>query len=261
MKEIIFTDLDGTLLDDNYSHKKAINALKLIRKKNIPLVFCTSKTKAEIEYYRKKLGNKEPFVSENGGAIFIPKGYFDLRFKFDKKDKNYLIIELGTDYNKLLPVIKKMKNNFNIKNFNSMTAKEISKISNIPLVNAKLAQKRNYDEPFILVKKTDEKALIKIIRKNKLNFTKGGRFYHIMGNSDKGKAVKILINLFKKKYGIISTYGFGDANNDFEMLNSVDKGYLVMKNNRKYASKKYRKAYGVGPVGFNKEVLKILKEA
>jgi len=30
----------------------------------------------EIEYYRKKLDNNHPFISENGGGIFIPKGYF-----------------------------------------------------------------------------------------------------------------------------------------------------------------------------------------
>ena len=88
MKSIIFTDLDGTLLDQyNYSYKKAIKALNLIRKKDIPLVFCTSKTRAEIEFYRKKLSNKHPFISENGGAIFIPNNYFNFKVDYDKKDK------------------------------------------------------------------------------------------------------------------------------------------------------------------------------
>jgi mannosyl-3-phosphoglycerate phosphatase len=79
MKQIIvFTDLDGTLLDyRNYSFEKALPALELIKQKNIPLVICSSKTRSEIEYYRKKLSNDHPFISENGGGIFIPKDYFE----------------------------------------------------------------------------------------------------------------------------------------------------------------------------------------
>jgi len=77
MKKIIFTDLDGTLLDsDTYSYEKAKIALQLLKKRRIPLIFCTSKTRAEIEFWRDEVGNYDPFISENGGGIFIPKDYF-----------------------------------------------------------------------------------------------------------------------------------------------------------------------------------------
>jgi len=73
---VVFTDIDGTIVDENYSYKGALPALKLLKRKKIPLVFCTSKTRAEIEVYRDELGIKDPFISENGGAIFIPVGIF-----------------------------------------------------------------------------------------------------------------------------------------------------------------------------------------
>jgi len=70
-KIIVFTDLDGTLLHPKtYSFDAAMPALKLIKEKDIPLILCSSKTRAEIEVYRKKLDNQHPFVSENGGGIF-----------------------------------------------------------------------------------------------------------------------------------------------------------------------------------------------
>jgi len=79
-KIIIFTDLDGTLLDNSsYSFEAALPALQLIKEKNIPLIICSSKTRKEIEHYRKKLYNLHPFISENGGGIFIPKGYFNFQ--------------------------------------------------------------------------------------------------------------------------------------------------------------------------------------
>ena len=54
MKYIVFTDLDGTLIDHNtYSYESAIISLNLLKEHNIPLIFCTSKTRTEIEIYEK----------------------------------------------------------------------------------------------------------------------------------------------------------------------------------------------------------------
>ena len=78
MNPIIFTDLDGTLLDDKYSFNESLPALKIVKNKRIPLIFCTSKTEPEIKIYLKKMNINMPFIVENGGAVFIPKNYFNL---------------------------------------------------------------------------------------------------------------------------------------------------------------------------------------
>src|SRR5512135_2792694 len=76
-KIVIFTDLDGTLLDEvNYSWSEAQPALNLIKSGATPLILCSSKTRAELEAYRVQLDNHHPFIAENGGGIFIPRGYF-----------------------------------------------------------------------------------------------------------------------------------------------------------------------------------------
>ena len=74
---IIVTDLDGTLLHPRtYSFEEALPALKLVRERGVPLVLCSSKTRAELEVCRKRLDNGHPFISENGGGIYLPAGYF-----------------------------------------------------------------------------------------------------------------------------------------------------------------------------------------
>ena len=78
-KTVIFTDLDGTLLDAaDYSYAEAQPALGQVAESGTPLVLCSSKTRAELEVYRKRLANAHPFISENGGGIFIPIGYFSV---------------------------------------------------------------------------------------------------------------------------------------------------------------------------------------
>lgn len=261
MKIIIFTDLDGTLLDSKkYSFDKALPALKLIKKTKTPLVFCTSKTREETELYRRKPGNEDPFIVENGGAILIPKNYFPFDFKYDHVDGEYLVIKLGIEYEKLRKVLESIKKRgIQVVGFGDMNPKEICEHCGVPLEQAELAKKREYDEAFKIINKGDEKEVSRIIKQNGLNFVKGGIFYHITGRNDKGEAVKILTDLYKRKYNKIITYGLGDSENDFEMLEAVDKAYLIQKPDGSFASEKFNRVEGIGPEGWNKAVLGLFK--
>ncbi|MEE9323258.1 MAG: mannosyl-3-phosphoglycerate phosphatase [Candidatus Aenigmarchaeota archaeon] len=261
MKVIIFTDLDGTLLDTKtYSFEKALPALELIKKSETPLVFCTSKTRAETELYRRKLGNEDPFIVENGGAIFIPKNYFPFEIKYDKVDGEYFVIKLGTEYEKLREVLESIKNRgIRIVGFADMSPGEIHEHCGIPLDQAELAKKREYDEAFKPVNEEDEKEVSMIIKQNGLNFVKGGICFHITGKNDKGKAVRILADLYRKKYDKIITCGLGDSENDFKMLEFVDRPYLIQKPDGSFASEKFEKVEGVGPEGWNKAISILFK--
>ena len=88
---------------------------------------------------------------------------------------------------------------------------------------------------------------------------KGGTCYHITGKNDKGKAVRILTDLFMRKFSEIITYGLGDSENDFSMLRAVNKAYLIQKPNGSFASKEFKGIEGVGPEGWNKAILGLLK--
>src|SRR5262245_50293684 len=58
---LVFTDLDGTLLDaDTYSYEAASPALERLRERGTPLVMVTSKTRAEVELWRWRLSNRDP---------------------------------------------------------------------------------------------------------------------------------------------------------------------------------------------------------
>ena len=74
---LIFTDLDGSLLDHNtYSFAPAAELLLELEQQQIPVIPVTSKTRAEVMALRQTLHNEHPFIIENGAAICIPKQYF-----------------------------------------------------------------------------------------------------------------------------------------------------------------------------------------
>ncbi len=262
---LVFTDLDGTLLDhDSYSFEPALPALTVLKKRNIPLIICTSKTRAEIERIRIQLHNNHPFVSENGGAIFIPKDYFSHPFEYTREDSAYRIIEYGISYSRIREVLKKMEAHFpgKIKGFGDFPTEEVAHLCDFPREQARLAKMREYDEPFLI---KDIQILDKIqqIAKNAdLHISKGGRFYHLLGQNDKGKAVLRLREMYEKTFKPIKTIALGDSPNDLQMLEAVDYPVLIQKADGTHDPSVKREnliqAPGIGPSGWNAAVLKLL---
>jgi mannosyl-3-phosphoglycerate phosphatase len=265
---VIFTDLDGTLLDSCYSFKDALPALRLIKKRGLPLILCSSKTGLEIEFYRERIENIDPFVSENGGGIYIPKGYFNVQIpetEFQtEENKDYTIIKLGAKYSDLRNAVTELRRlGFDVKGFGDMSVREISRLTGLDTHEARMAKAREFDEPFVF---NGGEALLKrlsqSIKDMGFNMTRGVLF-HILGESDKGRAVEILKDLYAGKDQHILTIALGDSPNDIEMLQNVDYPVTVQKSNGAYDERiKVRgliKAKGIGPKGWNEAMLKLLK--
>jgi mannosyl-3-phosphoglycerate phosphatase len=271
-KIVIFTDLDGTLLDyRTYSYEKALPALRYIRKRGIPLIICSSKTRAEIEFYQMKLRNRHPFIAENGGAIFIPQHYFKKLPASLSKRNGYAVKELGTPYHVLRRKLKEIAGRFNqgVKGFGDMSVHEIHTRYGVPLQEARLSKKREYDEPFNFVTMPDEKivrGMEKEFAKAGLRMVKGGRLFHLTGKNDKGKAVTWLRKMYEKGRNKQTIFiGIGDSWNDLPLLLEIDLPIVVRLHTGRYEEgvvarlKEPLLTRAIGPAGWNEGVLKILR--
>ena len=230
VRTIVFSDLDGTLLDENCSFKISRSVIARLKALNVPIVLCSSKTRLEIEYFRTQLGIDSPFISENGAAIFVPSGYFEVGRYWTKQTKQYDIVELGIAYSSIRKRFERIRKTCinELIGFGDMTAEEIAKDTGLTIELAKLAKHREYTEPF-RHNKTNETEIFEAIYKEGLHFTIGGKYHHLMGDHDKGKAVLLLKELFSKKFQKIKTVGVGNQLNDLEMLEAVDIPFLIAK--------------------------------
>jgi mannosyl-3-phosphoglycerate phosphatase len=264
---IVFTDLDGTLADfHTYSYEQALPALDALKKNDIPLIVCSSKTRAEIENFRLRLDNTHPFISENGGAIFIPLEYFDFEIPSTRKDFTYWIIEFGTPYHKIRGTLQKIQAEYPdlVRGFGDISAQEVANLCEIPSEEGFLAKEREYDEPFLLKDKTKLDKFQEIAKEDHLQIIQGGRFFHLIGENDKGKAVSYLTDISRRKYDDIKTIGLGDSLNDLPMLQVVDYPVLVKKPDGNHdpdiTLDNLIRSPGKGPVGWNFSVLEILEK-
>ena len=260
---VIFSDLDGTLLDhETYSFEGAAEGLRRLKEAGIPLVLCTSKTRAEIEEIRRDLGNRDPFITENGGAVFIPEGYFPFVPPGAEKFGPYQVIPLGTPYADLRRGLLTIRTRLRIPlpGFGDMTPGEIGARTQLPRPD--LAKLREYDEPFLVNDPSWEKAVHREARDLGLQVMKGGRFHHLTGESDKGKAIEILIQCYRRSLGQLRTVGLGDSANDRPLLKAVDIPILVRRSSGDYAEgidlPELIRTSGQGPAGWNEAILSLL---
>lgn len=264
MKKIIFTDLDGTLLDSaTYSMKAAEPALDLARQKGIPVVFVSSKTRPEMETWRKRLGNSHPFIVENGGGIYIPRNYFSFPLAGSLRGE-YVLISLGKPYESVRKQFMQMRDRLKIavRGFGDMTVDEVAALTGLERDEAGQAKDRDFSEPFVFPGLPQERFLQEI-EAVKLRWTQG-QFFHVMGNHHKGKAVDMLRAFYNREYGACTSVGIGDSLNDLPFLLAVDKPVIVKKRSGKHDARiaipGLLRTRGKGPEGWNEAVLELMKQ-
>ncbi len=225
---LVFTDLDGSLLDPvSYSFAAAVPALELLRAQGFALVLCSSKTRAEMMLYRQRLGNSHPFIVENGGAVYVPSGYFATPIVSDGTVPGFDRITLGTPHAEIRRqfVALRAQTGARVRGFTDMDIAEIAALTGLDTEQAALARQREFDEPFVFDGPVDA-GFLQAIKNIGLNWTEG-RLHHILGQHDKGRAVRLLKTLYELEHGPMTTLGLGDGANDLPMLRAVDHAVLV----------------------------------
>lgn len=271
---IVFTDLDGSLLDGTtYSYEAAAPALTALREQGIPLVLVSSKTRAEMEPLRRRLDHRDPFIVENGGAVFVPHGLFDFPLERMRSRSPYQVIELGLPYHMLRDVLKQIEDAVEtpLQGFGDLSVEAIMQVTGLPHADAILAKQREYDEPFLLQgpQALIEEVCWQIVTRH-LRWTKGERLFHLMGENDKGEASSVLLRCYRRQQRLsgqaerIETVGIGDSINDAPLLALVDYPILVQKPDGSYDPDIHLsgmiRAPGIGPVGWNEAVLDLLAQ-
>jgi mannosyl-3-phosphoglycerate phosphatase len=224
---IIFSDLDGTLLDHfTYESTPALPAIKILNAANVPIVLTTSKTLAEVLKIQANLNIKAPLIIENGAAIFIPKNTFKAQPKTTISMGQYWVKSFCSPREHWLDVIKNTPSQYKgqYQGFSTLTSEELAELTGLSNADADLAKNRQYGEPIHWL--GDEKSkqeFIAYLEDSGATVLHGGRFFHVSGDSDKGQALAWLTQCYQKNLHAdnISTIALGDGKNDIAMLEAA----------------------------------------
>ena len=208
----VVSDVDGTLMDHSYDLTPAKETIKLLQELSIPVILCTSKTAAEVKVIRKQLNLTDPYIVENGAAIYGES----------LKKVNGEII-LGEKYEILEDILKSISKdiNFDLQPLNNLSDEEATELTGLKGHSLELMRDRHWSMPFLNPPDSLEDKLISCSKKFKVDIFRGNRMSHLLSkNSNKGKAINELKNYSNKPN--IKIIGLGDSPNDLPLLLNSD---------------------------------------
>jgi mannosyl-3-phosphoglycerate phosphatase len=230
MKLLIFTDLDGTLLNqEDYDYRPALPLLQQLQQQEIPVIPVTSKTRAEVVSLCSKLGLKDSLIVENGSGIFVPLHTLGLAIADLQSQDGYHVQLFGCSYGQTRIALKAIADELgtDLRGFGDLGDAEIQKLTNLPLIEVKKAKTREFTEPFLTPTQIDPDKLQQAAQKRGFRVVVGDRFSHLIAvTAGKDKAVKWLTQQYLSQNRLV-TIGLGNSPNDLEMLETVDVPIIV----------------------------------
>ncbi len=208
----VVSDVDGTLMDHSYDLTPAKETIKTLQKLSIPVILCTSKTASEVKVIRKELNLKDPYIVENGAAIYGES----------LEQVNGEII-LGEKYENLKEILNYISKeiDYELTPLNNLTDQEATDLTGLKGNSLTLMRDRYWSMPFLNPPSFLEERIKNSCKKFNVDIFKGNRMSHLLSiNSDKGKAIKALKNYSNNQD--IKIIGLGDSPNDLPLLLNSD---------------------------------------
>lgn len=230
---IIFTDLDGSLLNHHdYQYDAALPLLAQLDDAGIPVVFTTSKTREEVLALRIELDNRHPFIIENGAAVLIPQGYFSQQPDNTVDNDRYWICEFVQPREHWQRIIEQagVSHQNRYTTFAQAGVDGIIEMTGLSVEAATMAGNRHYGEPLQWRGDTEQlDSFVHQLQSLGANVLQGGRFIHVSGDCDKGRALHWLTTVFQQAHPDSNcvTIALGDSGNDIAMLNAADYPIIV----------------------------------
>ncbi len=213
---VISTDLDGTLLDHaTYSTEEALPAISRCQEYEIPIIFNTSKNQTEAAELQRYLGIEDPMIVENGSALVsLRREQGDVIFGVARSELLDFLDDYQAKAGKLLS------------NLEQWSLAEIIERTGLKAKAAAQMQEKRYSEPFVWQGTQQQlQAFEDAVVDADYSLSRGGRFFHLQGHTDKSKPLQYLqedMSILFDDNREACLICLGDSYNDVAMLSVAD---------------------------------------
>jgi mannosyl-3-phosphoglycerate phosphatase len=271
--KLIFTDLDGTLLDqDDFTWAAAQPALQQALERGVPIIPCSSRSFAECHALHQQMGLRGPIVFENGAGVALPKNQFrrPLAPPSDESE-GYWLCRVAQSYSYVRGVLQglRQKQHYQFRGLGDMSPEEIEQFTGRDPAMARFAKERRHSEALMWLdnaKSFDNFA--RDLEAQGLRLTRGSHFIHVGSPCDKGQAVRWLVGVYQKLLSLRpQVIVLGDSANDLSMLQIADVAVIIRPPHAmplQYGARDHQQVIvsdAIGPGGWNQTVHRLLDKA
>jgi len=262
---VVFTDVDGCILDaSTYAPGPARSAIRRLGRRGVPVILCTSRTRAEVVALEARLGQRSIAIVESGAAVLIPPRFLPRRPPGARRLRAGWLVPLSVPYAEVRVALAELRQVLGegIRGFGDMTAREVAGRTGLPLEGARRARRREFDEPFVFEGNEARlhEALRAILPARGFAWSRGGRFHHLHGDVDKGRALRVVSGWLREVWPALHVIALGDSPHDLPMLREADQAVIVPRPDGSADPRLQRALPGAriavapGPVGWAKAV-------
>ncbi len=267
-RPVIYTDLDGSLLDHyTYEATAALPLLRQLEPLGTPVIPCTSKTAAARVPLCKTLQLSGPFIAENGALICVPTNwpipmptnsgrigaYWSHSFGYPRAALRAVLDSLSGDWQRCYqPLV-------------DLSVEDVMSLTQLDVRAAARAQRRDFTETLVWRGSDVEfSKFAAIVTQSGLQCVRGGRFVHLMGPNTKADAMAWLqLAIGHYLGGDLVSIGIGDADNDRALLEAADHALLIRSPVHAFPSLERKHnlyfSHRCGPEGWTEGVQAILR--
>ena len=177
----------------------------------IPAVWLTSRSRLQFDDARRKHGHTQPFIAEDGCAVYLPEGYFHLTPVSDaSRTKKAATVRLGRFT--CIPVAEALPaaadalealsqdTGVPVVTLRSLSPRELAQNSGLPQREAELARQRDFDDIFFFAG-TSEEQVAKFLaegRTRNLQFRQHGVLWSASIGASVQRCIRELAKLFDR---------------------------------------------------------------
>ena len=231
-KLLVVTDLDSSLLDEDYGYSGAVEALNYLSSEGYPLVLNSSKTYAELRELASDLSQCDAVIAENGGLVAVREAASAIAQEGEPDDFGFVTHCSGMDRATILEKAHGLRQSegYAFEGFADWSLGQLIEHTGLDPVSAALAMERETTEPILWNGSASEMAdFVDKLKSLGIQVLRGGRFYHLMGMVDKVQGMQLVVDLYKKAEPTSDwlVVAVGDSANDKAMLEAADRAIVI----------------------------------
>ena len=224
---VLFSDADTLRTATASASGAASGALRAFEDDGIVVVLCGNETRSELELIQSDLGLRHPFISENGGGLFIRHGYFRDPPRVGRDAPTYHVVDFGKPYHLVADRLHQVARTLGVDlvGFSDLSIQDVARDLGLALHWARLAKLREYDEPFRLADAdpTAFSRLCHALRRVGVRCFSHDGFHHATSVVDRAQSVQMVASLYRQEcHGRVLTVGLAREPSETRLLRAVD---------------------------------------
>lgn len=195
----------------------------------IPCVWLSARSRLQLDDPRRRIGHAEPFVAEDGCAVYLPEDYFHLKFSKTVRLGRFTCIPVAKQQPAAEEALDALSEESGVPvvSLQSLSSRELAQNIGLPTHEAELARQRDFDRLFFFAgaSEDDLKRFKNLAQQKKIALREHGVFWSLAVGADAQSCIREIGDLYDRSlHGHANRFAIATATDSSNIFPACDRG-------------------------------------